>query len=134
MRSLWLVIRVLVVLAVLVGAAGLGARWYASRELYGAGPATQPTTVVIAKGSRTGAIGKQLEQAGVIRHGWFREAAVLALDTGKPLHAGEYAFLPGETLHEVLRQMRDGRTVVHKLTAPEGLSVAEIVGIINQRK
>jgi len=131
MRSLWLVIRVFVVLAVIVGAAGFGAHLYASRELYGAGPAVQPTTVVIAKGSRTGAIGMQLEQAGVIEHGWFLEAAVLVFDTGKPLHAGEYAFLPGQTLHEVLRQMRDGRTVVHKLTAPEGLSVAEIVGIIN---
>jgi UPF0755 protein len=131
MRSVWLAIRVFVVLAIIVGAAGLGARWYASHELYGAGPAAKPTTVVIAKGSSTEAIGKQLEQAGVVDHWWFFEAAVLALDTGKPLHAGEYAFLPGQSLHEVLRQMRDGRTVVHKLTAPEGLSVAEIVGIIN---
>ncbi|HEX4508008.1 MAG TPA: aminodeoxychorismate lyase, partial [Alphaproteobacteria bacterium] len=62
-------IRVFVVLAVIVGGAGLGARWYASRELYGAGPLAQPTTVVIAKGSRTGAIGEQLEKAGVIDHG-----------------------------------------------------------------
>jgi UPF0755 protein len=131
MKSLWLVIRVFVVLAVIVGVAGFGTRWYASRALYGAGPATQPTTLVIAKGSRTGAIGDQLQQAGVIGHGWFLQAAVLALDTGKPLHAGEYAFLPGQSLHDVLRQMREGRTVVHKLTAPEGLSVAEIVAIIN---
>jgi UPF0755 protein len=131
MKSFWLVIRVFAVLAVIVGAAGLGARWYASQALYGAGPATQSTTVVIAKGSRTGAIGDQLQQAGVIGHGWLLEAAVLVLDTGKPLHAGEYAFLPGQSLHDVLRQMREGRTVVHKLTAPEGLSVAEIVAIIN---
>jgi UPF0755 protein len=131
MKSLRLVIRVFVVLAVIVGAAGFGARFYASRELYGAGPATQPTTLVIAKGSRTEAIAKQLEQAGVVDHWWFFEAAVLAVDTGKPLHAGEYAFLPGQSLHEVLRQMRDGRTIIHKLTAPEGLSVAEIVGIID---
>src|SRR3954468_12471276 len=101
MKSLWLVIRVFLVLAVIVGAAGLGARFYASRELYAAGPLGAPTTVVIAKGSRTGVIGKQLEQAGVIQHGWFLEAAVLALDTGKPLHAGEYAFAPGQSLHEV---------------------------------
>jgi len=131
MKSLWLVIRVFVVLAVIVGVAGLGARFYASRALYGTGPAAQPTTVVIAKGSRTEAIGKQLEQAGVVDHWWFLEAAVLALDTGKPLHAGEYAFAPGQSLHDVLRQMREGRTVVHRLTAPEGLSVAEIVAIIN---
>jgi UPF0755 protein len=131
MRNVWLVIRVFLVLAVIAGAAGLGARYYVSRELWGAGPAAAPTTVVIAKGSRTEAIGRELEQAGVIDHWWIFEAAVLMLDTGKPLHAGEYAFAPGQSLHDVLRQMRDGRTVVHKLTAPEGLSVAEIIGIIN---
>jgi len=131
MRSLWLAIRILVVLIVVVGAAGIGARYYESRALWGAGPAPAPTTVVIAKGSRTEAIGRQLQDAGVVSHWWFFEATVLALDTGKPLHAGEYAFAAGQSLHDVLRQMREGRTVIHRLTTPEGLSVAEIVGIID---
>ena len=131
MRSIWLAIRVLVVLVVIIGAVGFGARYYASSALWGAGPAPAPTTVVIAKGSRTEAIGRQLQDAGVVTHWWFFEAATLLLDTGKPLHAGEYAFVPGQSLHDVLRQMRDGRTVVRRLTAPEGLSVAEIVGIID---
>jgi UPF0755 protein len=131
MRSLWLAIRVLVVLVVIIGAAGIGARFYASRALWGAGPAVVPTTVVIAKGSRTEAIGRQLQNAGIVTHWWFFEAAVLALDTGKPLHAGEYAFVSGQSLHDVLRQMREGRTVVRRLTAPEGLSVAEIMAIID---
>ena len=74
MKSLWLVIRVVLVLAVIVGVAGIGAHYYASRELYGAGPATAPTTVLIAKGSRTEAIAKQLEQAGIIDHWWFFQA------------------------------------------------------------
>jgi len=131
MRSLWLAIRVLVVLVVIIGAAGIGARYYASHALWGAGPAATPTTVVIAKGSRTEVIGRQLQNAGVVTHWWFFEVATLLLDTGGPLHAGEYAFFPGETLHDVLRQIREGRTVVHRLTAPEGLSVAEIMAIID---
>jgi UPF0755 protein len=131
MRSIWLAIRVLIVLVVIVGAAGIGTRYYASRTLWGAGPAAAPVTVVVAKGSRTGAIGHQLQDAGVITHWWFFEAATLLLDTGKPLHAGEYTFVPGQSLHDVLRQMRDGHTVVHRLTAPEGLSVAEILAIID---
>jgi UPF0755 protein len=130
MRSIWLAIRISIVLIVILGAAGVGARYYASRSIWGPGPATAPTTVVIAKGSRTEAIGRQLQDAGVVSHWWMVEAAVQLLDTGGPLHAGEYAFVPGQTLHDVLRQIREGRTVVHRLTAPEGLSVAEILEIV----
>jgi len=108
----------------------MAAHRVASQMLWGPGPATAPVTVVVARGSRTAAIGHQLEAAGVIFHWWFFEAAVQLLDTGSALHAGEYAFLPGQSLHEVLRQLREGRTVVHRLTAPEGLSVAEIAALI----
>jgi UPF0755 protein len=131
MRAFWLSLCILIVLVVVIGVAGVGARYYASRSIWGPGPATAPTTVVIAKGSRTEAIGRQLQDAGVISHWWVLEAAVQLLDTGGPLHAGEYAFVPGQTLHDVLRQIREGRTVVHRLTAPEGLSVAEILALVS---
>jgi UPF0755 protein len=131
---MWRVVRlglIFVLFAVaLSAAAGVGARWYVVHALTGPGPATQPTTVVIAKGSRTEAIGRQLQAAGVVQHWWFFELAVQILDTGGPLHAGEYAFVPAQPLHEVLKQIREGRTVVHRFTAPEGLSVVEIVALI----
>lgn len=130
MRRLRALLIVFLIFAVLLGAVGIGARYYESNALWGVGPAQAPTTVVIAKGSRTAAIGQQLQDAGVISHGWFFEIAALVLDTGGPLHAGEYAFLPGQTLHDVLRQIREGRTVVHRLTAPEGLTVSEIFAIV----
>jgi UPF0755 protein len=130
MRRFRAVLIVLFITLILIGSAGVGARYYASNALWGPGPAQAPTTVVIAKGSRTEAIGRQLQAAGVVSHWWFFELATLALDTGGPLHAGEYAFVPSQTLHDVLRQIREGRTVVHRLTAPEGLSVAEILAIV----
>jgi len=130
MRRLRTVFIVFLIVVALIGAAGIGARFYVSNALSGLGPAQAPVTVVIAKGSRTGTIGRQLQTAGVVSHWWFFEVAALALDTGGPLHAGEYAFVPNQTLHDVLRQIREGRTVIHRLTAPEGLSVAEIFAIV----
>jgi UPF0755 protein len=130
MRRLRVFVGVLFVIVMLLGLAAIGARFYTSRSLWAAGPLSAPTTVVIAKGSRTEAIGRQLETAGVVSHWWFFELAVQLLDTGGPLHAGEYAFAPGQSLHDVLRQIREGRTVVHRLTAPEGLSVAEIMELV----
>lgn len=130
MRRLRVFFGTIFVIVLLLGVAGIGARFYASRTLWGAGPLQAPATVVIAKGSRTGAIGHQLQAAGVVSHWWFFEVAALALDTGGPLHAGEYAFTPGQSLHDVLRQIREGRTVVHRLTTPEGLTVSEIMALV----
>jgi UPF0755 protein len=130
MKRLRVFLGVLFVILILVGVAGIGARYYASRSLWAVGPSQGPTTVVIAKGSRTEAIGRQLQATGVVSRWWFFELAVQFLDTGGPLHAGEYAFAPGQSLHDVLRQIREGRTVVHRLTAPEGLTVAEIMDLV----
>ena len=79
MRSIWLAIRIVFVLVVLVGAVGIGARYYASTSIWGPGPATASTTIVIAKGSRTEAIGRQLQDAGIVAHWWMVEAAVQLL-------------------------------------------------------
>jgi UPF0755 protein len=130
MRRLRVFLGVLFVILGLVGVVGVGARYYASRSLWAAGPLQVPTSVVIAKGSHSQAIGRQLQAAGVVSDWWIFEFAVQFLDTGGPLHAGEYAFAPGQSLHDVLRQMREGRTVIHRLTAPEGLTVAEIMALI----
>jgi UPF0755 protein len=124
-------VAVLLIFAMVVAAAGVILRQEASRMLWGPGPATAPVTVVIARGSRTVEIAHQLQRQGVISHWWFFETATQLFDTGGPLHAGEFAFLPGQSLHDVLRQLREGRTVVHRLTLPEGLTVAEILSLVN---
>jgi UPF0755 protein len=118
-------------MAILAGGLGFAAWRYQSVALYGAGPLRQPVTLVVARGSGTPFIARQLESAGIVAHWWFFELAVQFLDTGPPLHAGEYAFLPGQSLHDVLRQLRDGRTVIHRLTVPEGLTVSEVLAIVN---
>lgn len=130
MKSVWLGLRILLVFVIIIAASGFAALHYESTMLWGPGPSPAPVTLVIARGSGTPAIGRQLESGGVIAHWWFFELAVQFLDTGGPLHAGEYGFAPAQSLHDVLRQLREGRTVIHKLTAPEGLTVSEIMAII----
>ena len=132
MKHFWRGIAVLLGIVIAVVGTGVAVRHVASEMLWGPGPGTQPTTVVVARGSRTADIAHQLEAAHVVAHWWFFEAAVQFLDTGGPLHAGEYAFAPAQSLHDVLRQLREGRTVVHRLTLPEGLSVAEILTLVNE--
>ncbi len=111
----------------LVGSAGI----YGYRRMQAPGPLAGPAVVVIPHGSRTSDIGRRLEASGVISHWWLFKAGVQIFDPGGPLHAGEYAFVAGQSIDAVLRQLREGRTVVHRLTVPEGLTVAEIMALVN---
>jgi len=122
---------VAIVLFVLAVALGVGAerieRFLRDRP----GPLKEVTTVVIERHRSTESIARQLESAGVVPHWWLFELTLQLFDRGAPIQAGEYAFSTGESLQQVLEQMRQGRTVVHRLTVPEGLSVAEIVALIS---
>jgi UPF0755 protein len=120
----------LVIAALIVIGLGFYARELERSMLYGAGPLDRATSLVIARGYTTEEIARRLESAAIVSRWQFFVLADQVLDRGRPLHAGEYGFTPGQSLHEVLRQLRDGRTVVHHLTVPEGLTVAEILGLI----
>jgi UPF0755 protein len=73
-----------------------------------------------------------LEQAGVVRWWpWLVAAAGLARISGDhEVRAGEYLFAAGVSPLEVYDQVRRGRTVVHRLTVVEGLTVAQIVALV----
>ncbi len=46
------------------------------------------------------------------------------------LQAGEYAFRPGQTPEDVLQILASGRGIRHKITIPEGFSIAQIGGLV----
>jgi UPF0755 protein len=43
------------------------------------------------------------------------------------LRAGEYSFSPGASVNEVLEKITSGKTVVHRLTIPEGTTSREVL-------
>lgn len=94
------------------------------------GPLAKETTLIIPGGASGAAIAAQLGEAGVISNPTlFRIASWIGKD-GRPLQAGEYAFNPAISVIEVLTQLRAGRTVVRKLTVPEGLTSAQVVSLL----
>jgi UPF0755 protein len=125
---LWLMAGAVVGLVVM---AVVGGAWL-RQEARQPGPLTDARTVVIAHGVGLVRISHQLEEAGVIRwwpvlvsSGWLMRV----LGAGD-VRAGEYAFVPGASPLEVFDQLRRGRTVVHRLTVAEGLSVAQVVAMV----
>ena len=88
------------------------------------------TTVILPKGSSTAVIGARLAEAGVVRSSDLFMATVIVEGARGYLKAGEYRFPAGLSLLGVVEQMRAGRTVVRRLTVPEGYSVAEIMALL----
>ena len=94
------------------------------------GPLKQPVVVVIEPGAATEDIAAGLEEEGVIASRHLLLAMVAwqrLLGETRPLKAGEYAFRPGMSLREVLEVLRQGKSIVHRLTIPEGLSTAQVL-------
>lgn len=124
----------LVLAAALLGVAAY-AGWRVVLEVYRApGPLAEERAVVIPRGASPGAIAERLREAGILdelRAAVFVPAARLTEAAG-PLRAGEYAFPAGVSLAGVLEILRTAPTVQRRLTVPEGLTVAQILALLDR--
>jgi UPF0755 protein len=123
-------VRLFALLLVLaVGLAG-GAAYWGFQKFHEPGPAAADTTIVIERGLGVRAIADKLADAGVIADPLVFSAGVRVYGEEQPLQAGEYLFPARLSMRQVMEQMIDGATIVHRLTIPEGLTSAEIVALV----
>lgn len=114
-------------------ALGAGAAWlYLQNQFTAPGPLAEETTLVVPRGAGLSAIGEDLAAAGVISDARVFVLGVRLFADATALKAGEYAFAPGSSMAEVAALIASGRTVVHRLTVPEGLTSAEIVALLRE--
>ena len=108
-----------------------GTRW--ALQWYEApGPSTEARTIVLERHGTSEAIGGTLEGAGILTHvRLFMLAARLTAGAGE-LKAGEYLFPAAISPAGILDLLRSGKTVVHRLVVPEGLTSAEVVALVTQ--
>jgi UPF0755 protein len=115
--------------AMLVVAVGVGA-WRGLVWYHAPGPLARPVTVVLPKGA--GHLAQALADAGIIDDRLvFRVAARLTAAEGE-VKAGEYAVPPAISPVDLLALIRSGRTVVHRLTVPEGLTTSQVLALVEQ--
>ncbi len=126
------VLAVLFTILLAIGAAGFGAWQWALARLDARGPLAAETAVIIPRGASSGTIAERLEQAGVVADARFFMLG-LALDRhGPALRAGEFAFPAQASVRQAIGILRSGRTVQRRLTIPEGLTVAQIIPLVEQ--
>jgi UPF0755 protein len=93
--------------------------------------AGQTTTVILRKGAGLSEIGAALQQGGAVRSAPLFMAAAQLSGAARSLKAGEYAFPSGASLGEVLKRIRRGEVVRHRVTVAEGLTSQQVVAILN---
>jgi UPF0755 protein len=116
-----------------LGLIGVGTWAYRSTEAWyeSPGPLATNLTFVVERGG-TGDIAKALETAGIVSDArLFALAVAIGFDEAE-IKAGEYVFSPGISPAAVLALLRSGKTVVHRLTIPEGWTTAQALSLVSR--
>jgi len=127
-RLKWLVGAAVIVAGLLAGAIVV----WGHRTMSEPGPLRESTTIVVERGSGLRAIANQLETSGIIAYPRLFALSAWIDGAQHGLRAGEYAFDPGVSMQGVLDILREGRTVVRKVTFAEGLTSREMMVLLEQ--
>lgn len=114
-----------------VVALGIGG-YLGYREAVRPGPIKTDTIVLLPAGSTVSAIADELARAEIIRYPELFVAVVRAKGVENELKAGEYEFPAGVSVMESIDLLLEGKSILHSLTAPEGLTTQQILKIIRE--
>jgi UPF0755 protein len=101
---------------------------------YGPGPKARQgdaTTVILRRGGGLSEMASNLARAGVIPAPQMFIAAAELTGGARHLKAGEYSFRSHAPLAEILRKIRKGDIVHHRITIPEGIPAVQVAQILN---
>ncbi|MCU0730195.1 MAG: endolytic transglycosylase MltG [Hyphomonas sp.] len=122
------------VLALLAGgAAAAGWVWF-NNELSAPGPLTEETVIEVAPGESLAAVAARLEADGIIKDARIMRLKSRLDGTELDIKTGEYIIEKGATVQQVLSILIEGRSVLHKITLPEGRTTAQLLRIIEKDK
>jgi UPF0755 protein len=130
-----LILRLIVALLVVSLAGGGAWSWWIYQRINEPyrGFAAAEQFVDIPPGSGARAIGTRLAEAGVIRDPLTFRAALWLSGRSRDLKAGEYRFDSPATSLEVIDRLARGDVYRRLLTFPEGLTIAEMARVFEQR-
>ncbi len=121
--------KLLAALALLLALASAGAAALALRAFDAPGPLADARDVVVPHAG-TEPLARALADQGVVASAPALRLAALLTQREGPLHAAEFAFPAHASLRDVLAILRTARPVEHRLTIPEGLTAAQIAGLL----
>lgn len=118
-----------------IAAAAFVAGWvWLNNEMTRPGPLTKEVVFTVAEGDTLSLVAGRLEEEGIIKD---RRILLLKhridtqMQTEIPhVKTGEYIIDPGASIATVVETLTEGRSVLHKITLPEGRTTAQLLRII----
>lgn len=110
---------------VLVALAGFAAVWFGKHMFEGPGPLATSDTVLIRPNTGTNEIAELLERRGIISDSRVFRLGLRAHGNDSRLRAGEYAIPAAASMHDIMDLLVSGRSILHSVTIPEGLTVLQ---------
>jgi UPF0755 protein len=117
----------LVFLAILAG----GGWFWEQQNFQAPGPSAKYTVVLVAPGDRVATIAQHLQDAGVVQNRDLFRLGLRIRNLQGTLKAGEYGFPARASMADVAGILASGKSILHKLTAAEGLTSEMIVKLVN---
>ena len=119
-----------VIVFALVAALAGGAWLYLQKQFEAPGPLQSEVILEVPRGAGLETIAADLAEVGAIADARVFAVALRLFGDATILKAGEYAFAPGSSMKEIAAVIASGRTVVYRLTVPEGLTSVEVVNLL----
>jgi UPF0755 protein len=109
-----------------------GGGWFWEQQNFQApGPSPKYAVVLVEPGDRVVTIAQNLTDAGVIRNRDLFRFGLRIRNLQGTLKAGEYGFPAHASMADVAGILASGKSILHKITAAEGLTSEMIAAIVN---
>lgn len=106
---------------------GMGALFYFGKVQFTTdGPLAQDSTFFVKRGSGIVEISDQLERTNLITDARIFRYGSRAYGLEKSMKAGEYAIPAHASMRDIMNILVDGKSLMHSVTIPEGLTVQQI--------
>jgi UPF0755 protein len=124
----------LLTLLVAAAIAGFFGLTVLQREVTAPGPLQADKVVLIPRNTGTNEIAELLRREGVIAQPTLFELYALVNRRRGPLKAGEFQFKAGASIDDAIDTLVQGKSILHAVTIPEGLTSEQIVARLQENE
>lgn len=114
-----------------ISAIGIGG-YFAYNEATRDGPLERDAVFLLAPGMSVPVISERLASSGAVRHPGLFVAVARWKNVGGALKAGEYNLPAGSSVVDLVDIFVEGKSILHKFTAAEGLTTDQIIRALNE--
>lgn len=125
--SLLQILNGVLALAILAIALVVAVVLYGVSRFYAEGPLAEDAVFLVERGSGLTGTANALVDAGVIDNSWIFRFGGVALKKQDQIKAGEFRIAARSSMADVLREITEGRPILHQVTIPEGFTSWQVV-------